>query len=119
MSAMEAAMERAAAVVLNRSTASLVPSPTRFPKATAAPSAGGSLSRASSASSSRRRMVSARRICSVSMAIGHCARLGGHVSSSPQIFGEQDKDREDLEAADDHEPGEQPLGRIGELGEPA
>ena len=76
-------MERAVAVVLNRSTASLVPSPTRFPNETEAPSAGGSVSRASSASNSRRRMVSARRTCSVSMAISHCALPAGYVSSPP------------------------------------
>lgn len=110
-------MERAVAVVLKRSTASLVPSPTRFPKATDAPSAGGSISRASSASSSRRRMVSARRTWSVSMAMGHCAPPAGQGSSSPQVLGEQDQYREDLEPAHDHEPGEQPHGRIGEVGE--
>jgi hypothetical protein len=55
MPAIESEMDRAAAVVLRRSTASVVPSPMRLPNETDAPSEGGWVSRANSPSSSARR----------------------------------------------------------------
>jgi len=58
MSAMEAAIDRAVAVVASRSTASVVPSPTLLPNPMLEPSAGGSVSRSSSAVSSLRRAFS-------------------------------------------------------------
>ena len=63
MAAMDDEIDRAAAVVLSRSTASAVPSPTRFPNETAAPSTGGSMSRSNSEASSIRRSVSDFSIC--------------------------------------------------------
>ena len=63
MAAIDDEIDRAAAVVLSLSTASAVPSPTRFPKETAAPSTGGSISRSSSALSSTRRSVKDFSIC--------------------------------------------------------
>lgn len=52
MFSIDAEMERAAAVVLKRSTASVVPSPTLLPKETLALSSGGSVRRSSSETSS-------------------------------------------------------------------
>src|SRR5690554_2918007 len=67
MSAIEAARERAVAVVARRSTASLMPSPTRFPNDTEAPVSGGSVRRSSSVCSWARR---ARSPAATSSAMG-------------------------------------------------
>ena len=87
MPSIEAKIERAVAVLVIRSTASVVPSPTRFPNATEAPASGGSTRRSNSAlsASRRRRRDEATRSKSdfESVNVVTVAIVGGRAGCSP------------------------------------